>query len=484
MGDEERGRNGQDAGEQARGGYSILISEETMHAFMESGDFSSSRELDHFMEISAQVESRLREGSGHSIMALAMGTDRLSRDFAVLQIAHILAKRGRSTLIVDCDFLSPGLSGLVESVEEHGFLDLLLYGSSLKTVMKPTGIDGVSIVGPGSFPVSRTVPFAQKEFAKIRDFLARSCGVVIYCSTLYMEDGRINPLAGHADGILLTCRIEELPEGQLQKSLQEIPPGFPSADLVCFGAGKDEPAAMPAPVHAAAGPEGEQAPETEPAAIEKIEELVQEDEPPRGGVNLPRLVTVSVAVVVIVFLGWWFLIHRSISEKEDVRRSAELVQKQRDARGLSERRQVEAPAEESLEIGAEAGETAPAEEPAGVQADAAAVVREEPRPPAQVVDAERSPEEPAVTRTPAPAGQHFTVHVASFRETQRAAAERDYLEKRGFKVAVQETDVKGQAWFRVVVGEYGTREEAARARIELLALPRIGYAQIVTAKNR
>ena len=76
------------------------------------------------------------------------------------------------------------------------------------------------------------------------------------------------------------------------------------------------------------------------------------------------------------------------------------------------------------------------------------------------------------------------MHVASFREAQRAAVEADYLEQKGFDVAVRETDVQGQTWFRVFVGEYATREEAARVRVDLLALPRVGYAQIVTLKER
>ncbi|MDD3643278.1 MAG: hypothetical protein PHQ19_07455, partial [Candidatus Krumholzibacteria bacterium] len=377
MGDEGRARGEGAPGDQTRGGYSILIGQETMQLFMESGDFSSARELDHFTELGSKIEARLHEDGGHSIMALNLGPNRLSRDFAVLQTAHVMAKRGRRVLIVDCDFLSPGLSGLVESTEEHGFLDLLLYGSSLGTVIKPTGIDNVSVVGSGSFPVSRTVPFAQKEFVKIRDFLARNSDIVIYCSTLHTDDGRINPLAGQVDRILLTCRVEEMPEGQLQSYLQEIPPGYPSADLLCFGADRGESTRAPAPAAAPAAappseretarPAAEEKPEPAPAAIEKTDEIWDEEEK-TGGVNLPRLVTIAVVAVVVVFIGWFVFIHRSISEKEGASRTAELVQRQRDAREMSGRRQGGgAPADTA------AGETAAADT-AATGTETAAVV--------------------------------------------------------------------------------------------------------------
>lgn len=511
MSDEGRARHESAAGEQARGGYSILIGEETMQAFMESGDFSSARELEHFMELGSRVETRLREDGGRSIMALSIGGDRLSRDFAVLQTAHVMAKHGKRVLIVDCDFLSPGLSGLAESGEEHGFLDLLLYGSSLGTVTRPTGIDNVSVVGPGSFPVSRTVPFAQKEFVKIREFLARNSDIVIYCSTLHTDDGRINPLAGQVDRILLTCRVEEMAEGQLHAELQELPPGYPPADLVCFGAGREDAAPAPgaaappqverepAPPRDEAGPEPVRTPET----IEKTEEIWDEEER-TGGINLPRIVTIAVVAVVAVFLGWWFLIHRSIDRTEGETRTAELVQRQRDVREMSGRRQPagtaadtalsageaaersgDAAGKERPETGAEEGTEGPYGAPLIGQTPPASGPKTGREPETgQPASAVREPGRTRSTVTPAPAGSHFAVHVASFRDMQRAGAETDYLEKHGYAAAVEEVDVKGQIWIRVYAGEYATREEAADARVALLALPRIGYAQIVTVKDR
>ena len=448
------------------GGFSILLGEESIRAFMSSGDFSSAREMERFIELGARIEGRLTEQGSRSILAMSVGENRLSRDFSVLQIAHILAKHGKDVLIVDCDFLSPGLSGLVENTEDHGFLDLLLYGSSLKTVARSTGIDGVIVVGPGSFPVSRTIPFAKKEFTKMRNFLSRSHDVVIYCSTLYTDDGTVNPLASLADSIFLACRLEEMPEGQLQKNLEDLGSDLAPVDMVCFGEDGD----VLSGEGADESEEDGRGSQYEAAAIEKTAELESDGKRRGGGMTLPHFVTAGVIVVVVVFLVWFFMIHKSISEKEGESKTAELVQKQLDVKEMKDRSQDEVDTTGKLT-------EEPAEKPAGEKTIADAPAGGE----AGTGTALSSPEPEIVT--PAPEGSYFAVHVASFREISRAGKETDYLEKKGYYAVVIAIEVSGKTWYRVHVGEYRTREEAVAARLQLLDLSRIGYAKVVTLKD-
>jgi cell division septation protein DedD len=504
MGDEERRTSSEKRrGDSIEGGFSILLGEESIRTFMSSGDFSSARELERFIELGARIEGRFTEEGSRSILAMSVGENRLSRDFAVLQIAHILAKHGKEVLIVDCDFLSPGLSGLVENTEDHGFLDLLLYGSSLKTVARPTGIDGVIVVGSGSFPVSRTIPFAMKEFIKVRDFLSRSNDVVIYCSTLYTDDGTVNPFASLVDSVFLSCRLEEMPEGQLQKNLGDLGSDLPPADLVCFGDDgevySEEDVRLPAVLGDVPGEdadeardEGQQEEQYEAAAIEKTAELESDGKHRGGGMNLPRLVTSVVVTVVVVFLVWWFMIHKSISEKEGESKTAELVQKQRDVKEMKDRSQSEAAAV-GEETGTDTGEQGAVTDPGDQEVDRIPEKPDEKPVEEKIVDDEPAAGEAAAgqappisepgTVTPAPEGSHYAVHVASFRETGRAGQETDYLEKKGHSAVVIATEVSGQTWYRVYVGEYRTREEAAAMRLQLLDLSRIGYARVVTLKD-
>jgi cell division protein FtsN len=437
-------------------GFTIFLEEREIFSFMDLGDYSSARELEHFKEVSAQLEKRLREGEGLSLLALSASENRLSRDFAVLQIAHLLGKHGRKVLVVDCDFLDPGLSGIVENAEELGFLDFLLYGSSLQSIGHSVGIDGVTVVGPGSFPVSKTVPFAHKEFRKVNEFLATKNDVVIYCSTLFTDDGKVNPMIRITHGVLLCCRIDEMEEGQLKKNLEELNELDTTVDVICFSTGGEVAAVAGAAAEKPERRTGEAAEEGEETAesvyIEKMGEIEMEEKADMGRINIPRIVTIAAAVIIVSFVVWWVLTTRTIQEQESSSRMTELVRKQRDAREAGEKRPV--PDTMTARAADEGGEDAVAEEPLAPAAEPMA-----------------ADETPAIAR--------FTVHVASFRSMQRAEAEAGFLESQGYDVEIVETQIRGVTWLRVMAGRYATEEDAREARAGLLSLKRITYAEIV-----
>jgi cell division septation protein DedD len=433
-------------------GFTIFLDERQIYSFMESGDYSSARELEHFDEVGSQLEKHVREGVGLSVLALTAGKNRLSRDFAVLQIAHVLAKRGKRVLVVDCDFLDPGLNGLVENAEELGFLDLLLYGSSLQSVAHPIGVDGVSVIGSGSFPVHKTMPFAKREFGKINEFLVKKNDVVIYCSTLYTDDGETNPMTEFVDSILYCCRIEKMDEGQLRKNLDEFAERDVMVDIVCFSS-KEKRAGQAVEESGAQEPSQEEDLDHEPIYIEKMGEIEAEGRPGKKKFNLPRFITVVAAVIIVSFITYWIIITRTIRERESSNRMTELVQKQRDAREAVDK---QAPGGIAADTAVSEGGTAETAE-----------VREEAAP------------EPAPPAAESPPGPLYAVHVASFRDMERVGAEVSYLEKQGYETRVVEAEVRGTVWFRILVGEFATREKADEARQELLALRRISYAQVV-----
>jgi cell division protein FtsN len=440
-------------------GFTIFLDEQQVYSFMESGDYSSARELVHFNEVDLQLEKQAREGAGLSVLALATGENRLSRDFAVLQIAHVLAKRGKRVLIVDCDFLQPGLSGLVENAEGLGFLDFLLYGSSLQSVANTVGIDGVTVTGPGSFPVYKTMPFAKQEFGKVNVFLVKKNDVVIYCSTLLTDEGQVNPMTEFVEAVLLCCRIEEMEEGQLKKSLGVLDGIGAMVNVVCFSAkgegAKDVVAAPEETVKPAEQAEHEPEREYEPVYIEKMVEIDTGGGQGRRGINLPRFITIVAVIIIASFIVWWIFTTRTIKERESSSRITELVQKQRDAREAVDR-QPAAPAA----VDTTTEELVPEAEPP--------VEKAKPKPPPK--------EAPHV-------GPRYAVHVASFKDIGRAGSEVEYLEKQGYEVRVIEVEIRGEAWFRVLVGDYGTTEEAGKVRLELLTLKRISYASVVKLEN-
>jgi septal ring-binding cell division protein DamX len=481
MSGDERGKPNGGSCDPVEGGYTIFLDEDRIRAFMEGGDFSSASELGHFRDVGTQVEKRVKERGGSSLLALSAGEKTLSRDFAVLQIAHTLAQHGKNVLVVDCDFLHPGLSGLVENVEEPGFLDLLLYGSSLKTVSRPVGIDGVGVTGPGSFPVSRTIPFALKEFEKIEEFLRAKHDVVIYCSTLYTEDAKLNPMTTLVDGILLACRIEDMPEGELQRDLAALGAGkAPPIELVCFCAKRAQaPAPAKTPVKreeppAIAALREEPAPSEERLAtpvIEKAAELEPLEAPePREKprVNVGRIVAIAVLAVVVVFVVWWVAIQRTVRGRVERPSTAAVAESAAAPPASSSSVETSSPAES---LAASAPETAQA-----IPGEAA-------RTPGETSEAAGAGAAADTMGTIAAGPARYTIHVASFKEMSRAEVEKAYLEKNGFAARIVAVDIKGEHWLRVLAGGYATKGEAEKARLDLLGLREIGYARVVSMQQ-
>ncbi len=472
-----------------RDGYTILIDENRINEFMDSQPLNSTGYLDYFDEIGVHLNQRVNESGGVSFVALSVSDNRTSRDFAALQIAHKLARSGKSVLIVDCDFLNPGLSGMVENIEDYGFLDLLLYGSSLKSVSKSTGIEGVSITGPGSFPVSRTVPFALKEFERIKSFLMKRYQVVIFCTTLYTDSQELNPIIGYADEVVLCCRIENMEEGELQKDLSALGGDAPPTNLVCFcreheqesvkemvggkeeadkekeekpvegkpeeGSEKPGEREDPEEEEFEEGEREEEREEEEPVYIEKTDEIEgMEEEEEEKKSRIPRLIIIGVAAVIVVFVVWWLMMDRTISEREPDRKTAERIQKERQAREAEER---DTGGEEVAATGGVKQENETGEEEGPVKTAEKTPVREEA--PAQ------------------PTGFYY-VHVASFKELDRAREEMQRYRDDHFDASLISLKIKGETWYRVAVGRYPNHEEAANAKIDIISEINAGYASI------
>ncbi|MDZ7859632.1 MAG: SPOR domain-containing protein [Candidatus Krumholzibacteriota bacterium] len=486
--------------------YSISLSKEKMIKFIEEGDYSSTNYLDLYEEIGRKLEDKITEKGCVSFFLFSLGEDRITRDFSVLQLAHFFSRKGKKLLIVDCDFLSPGLNGLVDNVEELGFLDLLLYGSSLKSVARPIGIEGVKTIGPGSFPVSRTVPFATKEFDRVNHFLRERNDVILYCSTLYSDSNEINPLIKFVDDAVISCRAEEFSKGKLRKILTDLETsGFPSVKTIFFGgllsgqavAGKEEKRReeevkkedikkkkklerQETKGEIADGGIGGKVPsdgesgDIESGFIEKTEEIEPEDEFPGRRINPLRIVLITAAFFIVAFAAWMFMRGCSSKEKRSSERINKAVQTMQEASrdnkkdvnedaGKKEETDTEkesgvipvAGVEDSLQEASE--KEASGVSPDEAEASKADKIEEDVKPPAD----------------------YYSVHIASFRDIKNAGDEAEYFEKKGFDVFVTEVTVKDTKWFRVLVGRHKTKKLAGITKMKLLPLKRIGYARVV-----
>jgi cell division septation protein DedD len=72
------------------------------------------------------------------------------------------------------------------------------------------------------------------------------------------------------------------------------------------------------------------------------------------------------------------------------------------------------------------------------------------------------PAPPVETPESKESGKGWTVQVNAFPDEKSAKTWVDRLKNKGYKAYVAEVNVKGKIWYRVRVGQYGTREEAKK----------------------
>jgi hypothetical protein len=121
-----------------------------------------------------------------------------TRDLFAYALTNALAQQMPSALLVDCSFLYVGLNGVVPHQDGLGFLDLLLYGSSLGVITQETN-GGVRVVGAGSFPVTKKMPVALNSFEEAARRLVAQSGCAVFCGPLLDDDGELHPLIGAVD---------------------------------------------------------------------------------------------------------------------------------------------------------------------------------------------------------------------------------------------------------------------------------------------
>jgi cell division septation protein DedD len=281
-------------------------------------------------------------------------------------LAVALMQHIPSTLLVDCGYLDVGLSGIVPERDALGFLDLLLYGSSLGVITQETN-GGVRVVGAGSFPVTKKMPFVLNAFEQASRRLVLHARCAIYCGPLHDDEGGLHPLIGAVDvpilvravsagagavdpieeqisaqcgAELLSIRInlhetaaEVAPRGRTRETAPEEPEmvlptapeeGFEEIEPTRRVAGRMRPAPQKpsTPPQRPAPPPSEPSPAPPRAADVTPPEIPPEDSTPpevdydeeelatfpreRKYTSLaPKIATAVVALLVVVFLLWW-----------------------------------------------------------------------------------------------------------------------------------------------------------------------------------
>lgn len=388
------------------------------------------------------------------------------RDDVAFLVARALAPHVPSSLLVDCDFLDVGLHGAVPQKDALGFLDFLLYGSSIGVITQES--NGVRVVGAGSFPVTRRMPFVESAFADAARRLCAHARCAIFVGPLTDEHGNPHPLTGEVDTVAVVASGERLPALEVADRLGEMAP-----DVWTIQLGGAAPAAKPepAPVAWAAGRPSAPSP-TLPTGVPPERARAAAAAEPRYTSLAPRIAIIGFGIVVIAFAVWWFTQDRSgiATPDEPVTTSP-----------------LPGSAVEPVAGALVADTTAPAAADTAA-ASAPDTVRTLVPPP---VNPAHTGGRTGGTQLVVPDDIHvmsdlearwkdwYMIHISSFQESIRAREEVDFLQSREFPVFIVFLDLgaKGK-WYRVYSGPFRTREEAREVKKNLDAVPQVRFTRI------
>jgi cell division septation protein DedD len=462
-------------------------------------------------EISSMVERRPT-----SIYLCSADEHTEARNHFGFVLARLLRERIRGTLLVDCDFLSVGLSGIVPHRDALGFLDLLLYGTSLGVITQQAA-HGAKVVGAGSFAVTKKSPFAADTFGAARRYLVNQSGCVLFVGPLLDDEGNRHPIAELVD-LAVLVRVGERFDTEAPDPLERRIAS--TAGVAAWsvrlntrtdagaerrGAGAEAPTLVAEvedvieglkPEKRTLRPEGDErrVAATPPPAVGPArtpERAIFEDEseisePRIGRARTPgsravRVIASIAAIVAVVFVVWWLFLTRSVRERGE------------GPEAPPARIAVESSAGDSIRAGGAAGEAGSAErEAAGTTGETAAspdttAVTRAAEPTVPRGDESVSRGDAAVSRSDSLvfvrelddlAGQ-YVIHVSSFRGVDRATNEALYLLGWGYPVFIYHVDLGSKGmWYRVYVGPYASREDAMQVKIKLDGNPRITSTRV------
>ncbi len=413
-----------------------------------------------------------------------------ARDGFAAVFAKALSAHVPSTLVVDCDFLKIGLHGLVPQPDALGLLDFLLYGSSIGVVTQEPAT-GVRVVGAGSFPVTKRMPFVASAFDDAARRLAAHARCAVFVGPLTSEDGTVHPLTAEAD-LTIVLRGDEVRRprsagaaGAIEELIASngvdvwsLRPGAPERKPDVTP--KPEPRAVVPPVAAKPRPAPAPTPSPKadatprPAPIPKPRADVAEPlETPqsRYGSLIPRIAVLVFALLVIGFVSWWIW-QQKAGRQPDETPTTSAATPATPVRGLE-------PVDTVATVSADTMRAALGDSTSQVDV-----------PPAPVRPSDTggktggtvlvNPDDILVMADlEARWKDWFAIHISSFQESIRAREEVEFLQSREFPVFIVFLDLgaKGK-WYRVYAGPFETREEARDVKKNLDAIPQVRFTRI------
>jgi cell division septation protein DedD len=444
--------------------------------------------------------------------------DPVARVQAAVQIARAAVSQGLDVLMIDADVRQVGLSRWSpdRDLDTEGLVDILQYGASVAAARRPSVVDGIDVLGIGSYRPDVSGVFENDDLRRLCVQVRSSTGLVVVVGAARLTEGHFHPLIGEADSVAVSMHLDRELAGPLGEFLEYVVGlKMPVAGMFLW-AGPDDsdqfvdeallersrvlPRAVvdsPFPGRGSSTPDPL---EDEPglgfldeALIDPVIKRMEEaDSGPTsvrirtervrpgsrgrsgGSSGAIRGIMAFVGVVIIGFAGWWALTWQNagparprVQPPEHPVVAAQETAADQPVATLDSATSLAHPVSESTPADDDAMEAGPGGEVetsrdldgllAAPVENGPTLTGQEPDEPAAGID----PFETALRRRK---GSGWALHLFSFPDSMEAVTDSRGLRRDGYAVAIRGANIKGARWFRVLVGSFDTRREASRYR--------------------
>jgi hypothetical protein len=186
----------------------LILSRLRLPARLGERDLEPASYLAEFAPLVQRIQ-RLLQGGGRGLSVYVTGgrAEAPARTHTALQIALGLIPTGRQIVLVDADFLRPGLGGLVGDPTAEGVIDLVRFGRSTRSLLQRPVPEGPWLMAAGSFPVEDPVPFGPDALRSLVYRVSQVCDLALYVGPLPIRN-ELHPLASVCDHVVYAAPDE------------------------------------------------------------------------------------------------------------------------------------------------------------------------------------------------------------------------------------------------------------------------------------
>ncbi|MGE3714172.1 MAG: GumC family protein [Alphaproteobacteria bacterium] len=139
----------------------------------------------------------------------------------IISMAHYIRSLGHSVLVIDADFLRPGLSFLTGTHNKPGLADVLV-GEAYSHEVLDTGADGISVIGAGNKSLYSPDLLKSGQLAELIEELKHDYEYVLVDAGPMQADSEPGIIATQVDGIVVIAEWLKTPQGDLTNLFETL----------------------------------------------------------------------------------------------------------------------------------------------------------------------------------------------------------------------------------------------------------------------